>query len=148
MGDQPGGHAVSDNVVVGQQVEIFGWVTNLAAMVMLTSLALMSCTQPLFNSSLGSLLLALSSTIHPTSTTSLLVLVDHHWLVVHLLLLVVILLLPLFDLVDLVVDQVVDLVVDHLLVQDLPHLPLPRHTTATPRAPLPLPGREFMKYFT
>merc|ERR1719422_1238653 len=78
---------------------------NLAAMVMLTSLALMSSTQPLFNSSLGSLLLALSSTVHPTSTTSLLVLVDHHWLLVHLLLLVVILLLP-------VVDQLVDLVVD------------------------------------
>merc|ERR1719225_2318245 len=81
--------------------------------------------QPLFNSPLGSLLLVLSSTIHPTSTTSLLVLVDHHWLVVHLLLLVVILLLHL-------VDQVVDLVVDQLLVQDLPHLPLSRHTTATP----------------
>ena len=110
-------------------------------MVMLTSLALVSCTQPLFNSSLGSLLLALSSTIHPTSTTSLLVLVDHHWLVVHLLLLVVILLLHL-------VDLVVDLVVDHLLVQDLPNLPLPRHTAATPRAPLPLPGREMMKYST
>ena len=32
MGDQPGGHAVSGDVVVDQQVKIFGWATNLVDM--------------------------------------------------------------------------------------------------------------------
>ena len=32
MGDQPGGQAVSGDVVVGQQVEIFGWATHLVDM--------------------------------------------------------------------------------------------------------------------
>ena len=32
MGAQPGGQAVSDDVVVGQQVEIFGWAPNLVDM--------------------------------------------------------------------------------------------------------------------
>ena len=29
MSNQPGGQAVSVDVVIGQQVEIFGWATNL-----------------------------------------------------------------------------------------------------------------------
>ena len=32
MGDQPGRHAVSGDVVVDQQVKIFGWATNLVDM--------------------------------------------------------------------------------------------------------------------